>query len=97
MKNAGARIREARRRAGYQNQTDFARALGTSKRQVVRWETGKHHPQAAWRDRIIEVTGDPTLFDDEDDDVSQTPYDDLRAAVVELVNRLEAVERREAA
>lgn len=62
----GQRIREARERAGY-TQDRLAEALGTTRQVIIGWEKGRHRPQERHRVRLIEITGERTLFDDEEE------------------------------
>lgn len=64
----GTRIREARKDAGFTNQDAFAEAVGTTRRNVVRWETGKNVPGEHYRKLIAAVTGRADLFPDEDEE-----------------------------
>lgn len=64
----GSRIRDARKDAGFSNQDAFAEAVGTTRRNVVRWETGKNVPGERYRRLIAEVTGRPDLFSDQDEE-----------------------------
>lgn len=59
----GARIREARRAAGY-TQAQFALALGVDQANISRWERGIASPHDSRRRRIAELLGvDPaSLF-----------------------------------
>jgi DNA-binding transcriptional regulator YiaG len=58
------RIREARSRAGL-SQDRFAERLGTTRQIVIGWEKGRHRPSPRFRQKIVEVTGDKSLFDEE--------------------------------
>jgi transcriptional regulator with XRE-family HTH domain len=48
----GAWLREARQRAGYARQADFARAIGVDKSLLSNYETGKTRPSDDSADRI---------------------------------------------
>lgn len=58
----GARIRKARRAAGY-TQAQFAYALGVDQANVSRWERGLASPHDSRRCRIAELLGvDPSVL-----------------------------------
>jgi transcriptional regulator with XRE-family HTH domain len=52
MDTIGTRIREARKRAGFQSAGALATALGVAKTQVYRWERGEFTPGAQ---RLAEI------------------------------------------
>jgi transcriptional regulator with XRE-family HTH domain len=52
----GQRIREARLHAGM-TQAALARAIGTTERNIVRWETSKNQPRAISIAAIAQATG----------------------------------------
>ena len=56
MQALGARIREARERAGL-TQAEFARRCGTERGTAWRWETGRAEPSLAMLRTIAAVTG----------------------------------------
>lgn len=52
------RIRLARKKTGL-SQERFAARLGTSRRNVIRWESGQNKPGPHYQRRIAELTGQP--------------------------------------
>ncbi|MCL4836451.1 MAG: helix-turn-helix domain-containing protein [Thermoanaerobaculia bacterium] len=46
----------------------LAERLGTSRFTVIKWEKGLHRPGADYLRRLRDVTGQPDLFPEEDDD-----------------------------
>jgi transcriptional regulator with XRE-family HTH domain len=69
LSTLAARIREARREAGY-SQERFAKALGVDPRTARRWErpVGANRPRETQMRRIAEVTGRPYAWFHADDD-----------------------------
>lgn len=73
----GKRIRWARKQRGL-SQERLAGAIGTTRQVVIRWEAGKHLPNASSRARLGEVLGHEAGFfsengsDDEDEDSELT-------------------------
>lgn len=67
----GQRIREARLRASM-TQAALARAIGTTERNIVRWETSKNQPRALSIAAIAQATGTDLVSllngSDEDDE-----------------------------
>lgn len=62
-----SRIREARLKANL-SQDALARAVGTSQRNIVRWEKGEHVPRSEFLAAIAQATGrDIEFFLREDD------------------------------
>lgn len=53
---SGFKIRQSRLRKGL-SQSQLARAVGVSERNVVRWETGRNQPRIEHLVRIAEVCG----------------------------------------
>lgn len=53
-KLAGKRIRQWRRQAGY-SQESLAKAMGTDKSRVSRWETGQHEPKGDYRATLLRL------------------------------------------
>ena len=83
-----ARIREARKSAGYTSQDAFAEALGMpSRRQVSRWETGKNAPEEEYAEKIADVTKRPVeLFTTERGATPSEPeYERMLREVLDLV------------
>lgn len=72
------RIRQARHEAGM-SQADLARAVGTSERNIVRWEGAKNSPRFEYVAAIARATGqDVSFFEgdggpDENEEVSGLP------------------------
>jgi transcriptional regulator with XRE-family HTH domain len=58
----GARIREARRAAGYRNIETLAVELGVGHRTVQRWETDVSEPSIRRLREIAALTGRPLSF-----------------------------------
>lgn len=80
------RIRSARVRAGL-SQKALAKAIGTSRRHVIRWENGTHKPKPAYAIRIAEATGTtPELFIDEDEE-EPSLEEFFRFAVAEFMRK----------
>lgn len=59
-RDVGRRVREAREAAGFKNQPEFAKAISLSVRQLSRIESGESSPRGSTRQRIAEVTGQPS-------------------------------------
>lgn len=55
----GARIREARREAGYRNVESLAVHLNVGQRTVQRWETDQSEPSISRLREIAALTGKP--------------------------------------
>lgn len=90
-KRVGAAIRTAREGAGL-SQERFAEQLGTSRRHVMRWESGRCIPGPRFRARIRELTGAGDLLaaDDggeEEHQVSVT-FTGSADVVADLMSRL---------
>jgi len=66
----GARIRKARRDAGYKNVESLAVLLNVGQRTVQRWETDKSAPSIAKLMVVARLTGKPLSFFIEDDKVA---------------------------
>jgi transcriptional regulator with XRE-family HTH domain len=58
----GARIRDARREAGYTNVEQLAVALAVGQRTVQRWETDRSVPSIARLCEIAALTGKPLNY-----------------------------------
>lgn len=65
-----ARLLEARLRANH-SQDSLARAVGTSARNIWRWENGKHAPRAEFVAAIAAATGQEIAFFFQDDTVNE--------------------------
>lgn len=60
----GQRIRWARKRKALSQET-LAKALGTTRQVVIRWERDKHLPNSLSRERLSEALGqEPDFFGD---------------------------------
>ena len=92
-----ARIRWARKRAGF-SQEQFAARVGTSRRHVMRWEhpVSGVRPTARYIALIAEATGQPEeLFeDDEDEDAAQVIGRDIYRALFRAVEAVIAEHER---
>lgn len=62
----GQKIRRARKLTGL-SQDNFAPAVKTTRRHLMRLERGQHRPSGTLRDRIVEVTGTEELIEASDD------------------------------
>jgi len=89
----GARIRSARKQAGF-SQERLAAEVQTTRRHMIRLENGEHLPSGKLRDRIAEATGQPAsslqAADDEDEEsLRRSLSDDLHrlARVAALLER----------
>lgn len=60
--NFGARIRQARKDAGYRNAESLAVAMGVSHRTVQRWEANEGEPSIARLRQIATLTGKPLEY-----------------------------------
>jgi len=60
-----ARLRHARLTSSLTQQR-LADLIGADRGQVVHWETGRHRPIVAYRERIARATGFPVAFFDHD-------------------------------
>jgi transcriptional regulator with XRE-family HTH domain len=58
----GARIREARRGAGYRNVESLAVLLRVGQRTVQRWETDRSEPSISRLREIAALTGKPLSY-----------------------------------
>ena len=102
----GHRIREARLAAGM-SQGQLARAINTSERNIVRWETSKNQPRVESVAAIAEATGRDVDFfltvngadsgddDDEEDDEAMTLDSFLRLRVRQVIREERAALRAE--
>ena len=90
-KRVGAAIRTAREGAGL-SQERFAEQLGTSRRHVMRWESGRCIPGPRFRARIRELTGAGDLLAADDDDEEAAPvtvtFTGSPEVVADLMGRL---------
>ena len=98
----GARIRDARKAAGFKSQDAFAAALGMNdRRQVSRWETGANVPEEAYREKLAELTGlreeEMRRVGGEDDRELAALLGVVERQLTELLPRLDEVEREQAA
>lgn len=71
---SGEKIRQARLRAGL-SQSQLARQVGVSERNVVRWESGRNQPRPEYVLAIAEVccVHVVDLYDDAGDDSEDSP------------------------
>ena len=93
----GLRIRRARESAGY-SQHGLATRIGTSRRNVLRWEGGYNAPRAEHIQAIAEATGKSTdYFLGEDEDEEAALSADLALVLHRLVGAAvrEAIDERE--
>lgn len=85
---SGKKLREARHGAGM-TQSQLARAVGTSERNIVRWENDQNAPRAEHVSAIAQATGTTveTLMEStgDDDDEPSALLEDLTKAIVTLV------------
>lgn len=87
---SGSKIRQARLAAGM-TQTALARAINTSERNIVRWETDRNAPRFEHVVAIAQATGQEVGYFTEasaapdDDDEESDPVADLMAAIRRLV------------
>lgn len=88
------KLREARHKAGM-TQAELARRVGTSERNIVRWETGKNTPRLEHVAGIADATGRNIDFfvgdssadaADEDDEEAASMAADLFNAILRVVN-----------
>ena len=90
-KRVGAAIKTARESIGL-SQERFAEQLGTSRRHVMRWESGRCIPGPRFRARIREITGAGDLLaaDDGGEEESQVTVSFTGSAdvVADLMSRL---------
>lgn len=87
----GARIRQARLRAGL-TQAELARATKTSERNIVRWETSANAPRMESVAAIARATGhtlDDFLGDEDDEEAAPSMREafDLFVALMERINQ----------
>ncbi|HVL53952.1 MAG TPA: helix-turn-helix transcriptional regulator [Vitreimonas sp.] len=90
----GSRIREARLSAGM-SQSQLARQVGTSERNIVRWENSKNQPRVESVAAIAEATGRDVDFflsvngasgdEDEEESEAVTLDDFLRLRIRQLL------------
>lgn len=81
-----SRIREARLKANL-SQDGLARAVGTSQRNIVRWEKGHNVPRSEFLAAIAKATGQNIeFFLREDDDTD----DDQRVSMPDTLHKLAA-------
>lgn len=88
----GIRIRKAREKAGY-SQERLALRIGTSRRNMLRWENGHNLPRAEHIERIAEATGKTTdyfLGEDEEEEAA------LSADLARVLHNLVGAAVREA-
>jgi transcriptional regulator with XRE-family HTH domain len=89
MSSVGELIRERRRARGW-SQPQLADALRTERGQVSRWENNKHTPGPSWAAALArELGGDAAEYRG----LSGEPRR-LRDLVIDLVSRVEQLERR---
>lgn len=89
-KVVGERIRQARLKAGM-TQVQLARAINTSERNVVRWESGRNAPRVEHLVAIAKATDHDTSFfleDDESDDEEADPPMSLDEFLERRVRRI---------
>jgi transcriptional regulator with XRE-family HTH domain len=88
----GSRIRDARLQAGM-TQTELARTIRTSERNIARWEAGQNQPRIASVALIAEATGHEIDFfltgsseaDDEDEAAALTLDGYLRLRIRQIL------------
>lgn len=85
MKAQGARIRQARLKAGM-TQAALAASVGTRERNIVRWENDQHEPRAESVVAVAKATGVPVEFfyGDDDGDEDRTAPVSLDRALLEV-------------
>ncbi len=62
LRALGARIRQARKDAGFRNVEQLSVRLNVASRTAQRWEQGLYEPSLSMLIRIAEVTGQPLSY-----------------------------------